>query len=106
MIAVPIWALAALVLATCIFAVLAWRAQHMAGELAEQLDAALTRIGKARLEAHTNGVTDGYKRGWGEAVTAATKAERWGENVIAATMRVGRLNAPALLDTDETLEIA
>jgi hypothetical protein len=89
-----------LILIACViaFAVLAETKRREAARLRAQLDQALARIGKARQDGHTDGLFEGWKRGWGESYTAAVKAERRGESPLEAIHRVGALNAPALLN--------
>lgn len=94
-----------LVLTNISFAVLAEQQRRRAhrAELLHEITRA--RQGEIRKEAHEQGLFDGYKRGWGEAYAAALKAEARGLNALDAIVRVGKLNAPALLTEQEQLTI-
>lgn len=65
MIAVPIWALLALILVVIVFALLVEAARRQVVRLAQERDVAVRRIGAARLDGYTDGSLAGYKRGWG-----------------------------------------
>lgn len=106
MILVPTWALLVLVAANIIFAVLAFRQDRLASRISDERDEAVKRIGGARLQGRNDGLIDGYKRGWGEAYTAARKAQRRGADPVDAIMQRGALNAPALAERNgETVEL-
>jgi hypothetical protein len=85
--------------------VLAWlaeRARHETQQIQGQLDQATARAGKQRQLAYNDGLFEGWKRGWSESYTSACKAERAGLNASEAIHRLGKLNAPALLEAPET----
>lgn len=96
MVPVPVVALAALIAATVALAIFCERFRRDVSALRTERTALLQRAAAVRQQIHADGCVEGYKRGWGEAYTAAMKAERQGRNPIDAILRVGRINAPAL----------
>lgn len=94
-----------LMLTTFSFAYLAEQQRRRAHRAELLLDITRARQGDIRKEAHEQGLFDGYKRGWGEAYAAALKADARGLSALDAIVRVGKMNAPALLVEQEQLTI-
>lgn len=94
-----------LALTTISFAYLAEQQRRRAHRAELSLDITHARQGEIRKEAYQQGLFDGYKRGWGEAYAAALKAEARGLDTLDAIVRVGKMNAPALLVEQEQLTI-
>ncbi len=59
------------------------------------------QVSQARREGYDDGLTSGLRRGYGEMYLAVVKAERDGNDPVAAAGRVGRMNAEFLLGQPE-----
>lgn len=94
-----------LILTNIVFAYLAERCRRSERRTQLALDQALANRGKQRQLAYNDGLFEGWKRGWGESYTAACKAERLGLNPTEAIHRIGKLNAPALLEEPEEIPV-
>lgn len=69
------------------------------------IDHITKRRGAEITQAHSDGVTEGLKRGYGEMYIAVSKAQRQGNDPVAAARRIGTMNAPALLAEQECLTV-